>query len=146
MSARELSTARILDATPERVFDAWTDPAKLVLWWRPKGFRNVFHVCEPVPGGEWRFTMHAPDGSAFENRCVFVELERPRRVVIDHLEPMHRFLVTATLAPKGRGTELTFRLTFETAQECARVRALVTDANEQNLDRLENLLKENRRP
>lgn len=142
MSDRELSAVRYLEASPEAVFDAWTDPAKLARWWGPKGFRNTFHRCEPVAGGAWDFTMHAPDGTDFFNKCVFVEIARPGRIVIDHLEPMHRFLVTATFAPKGRGTELTFRQEFETAEECARIAEFVRPANEQNLDRLEAVLKE----
>lgn len=142
MSARATVHVRRLKAPRERVFAAWTDPATLARWWGPKGFTNVNHVCEPVPGGKWDYTMRAPDGASFRNKSVFLEVARPERIVIDHLEPMHRFLIVAAFAEKDGGTELTFTQTFETAEELERIAALVKPANEQNLDRLEEILKE----
>lgn len=142
MSARATVHVRRLKESRAKVFDAWTDPATLARWWGPKGFTNTNHVCEPVVGGRWDYTMHAPDGATFFNRSVFLEIARPERIVIDHLEPMHRFLIVATFADKDGGTELTFTQTFETAEELARIAAIVKPANEQNLDRLEEILKE----
>lgn len=141
MSARATVHVRFLKAPREAVLRAWTDPATLARWWGPKGFRNTNHVCEPRAGGKWDYTMHAPDGTDYLNKSVFVEIS-PERIVIDHLEPMHRFLLTATLTEKDGGTELTFRQEFETAEELARIAVFVKPANEQNLDRLEDILKE----
>lgn len=142
MSGRETVHVRQLAYPREKVFSAWTDGAALARWWGPKGFRNTFHVFDPRPGGKWTYTMHAPDGSDFLNKCVFVDCARPSRVVIDHLEPMHRFLITATFAERGGGTELIFRQEFESAEEFARVGEFVKKANEENLDRLEAVLRE----
>ncbi len=138
-----IATKRRLSAPRERVFDAWTDPAKLARWWGPKGFRNTFHRFEAVAGGTWEYTMHAPDGTDFLNKTVFVELTRPSRVVLDHLEPMHRFTMTFDLAEMNGGTELSLRMVFEDPAEAERVGAFVAAANEENLDRLESVLKEN---
>src|SRR5262249_22745804 len=128
------------DAKPELIWEAWTDPALLARWWGPKGFTNTFHVCEPRKDGEWTYTMHGPDGKNYENRSAFRELVKPERIVIEHIEPMHRFLLTATFEPRGAQTFLTFRMTFDTVEECDRVRSFASEANEQNLDRLETVL------
>lgn len=139
----EIVNTRLLRASCERVFDAWTDPATLARWWGPKGFRNEFRKCEPRSGGEWLYSMFAPDGTETLHRGAFVAVERPRRIVIDHIETMHRFLLTTTFAPKDGGTELVLRMDFEIPEEADRVRAFVLEANEQNLDRLEGVLREN---
>jgi len=137
-----ISTKRLLSAPRERVFGAWIDPSKLARWWGPKGFRNTFHRFEPVAGGTWIYTMHSPDGTDFLNKTVFVELSRPSRIVLDHLEPMHRFTMTIDLAVRDGGTELSLRMEFEDPAEAQRVGAFVAAANEENLDRLESVLKE----
>jgi uncharacterized protein YndB with AHSA1/START domain len=142
VSERAAVAVRFLKAPRAKVFAAWTDPAILARWWGPKGFRTTNHACEPRPGGKWDYTMHAPDGTDFLNKSVFVEVS-PEKIVIDHLEPMHRFRLTATFAEKDGGIELRWRQEFESAEEFARIGAFVKAANEENLDRLEAVLREN---
>jgi uncharacterized protein YndB with AHSA1/START domain len=134
---REIVTKRVFDAPRELLFQAWTDPDHLAHWWGPKGFRNTFHEFDLRPGGEWRFTMHGPDGVDYQNESVFVEIAKPERVVFDHLKPMHKFRVTATFVEQAGKTEVAFRMRFESPAECAKVKGFVVEANEQNLDRLE---------
>lgn len=141
-AANEIVNTRLVPATREQIWEAWTDPALLARWWGPKGFTNTFHVCEPRPDGAWEYTMHGPDGTDYANRSAFRELEQPERIVIEHIEPMHRFLLTATFETRGAQTFLTFRMAFDTVEECERVRMYVPEANEQNLDRLEAVLAE----
>jgi uncharacterized protein YndB with AHSA1/START domain len=132
---REIVTTRVVDAAPEAVHRAWTGPEHLARWWGPKGFTNTFDVFEPRPGGAWRFVMHGPDGRDYENRSVFVELA-PERIVLDHLSGPY-FRATATFDPEDGGTRVTYRMGFETAEECARVKAFAGDKNEELMDRLE---------
>jgi uncharacterized protein YndB with AHSA1/START domain len=139
---RDIVSARVLSAPRERVFAAWTDPALLARWWGPKGFRNTFQEFDPRPGGAWRFVMHGPDGVDYKNKSVFVEILRPERIVFQHLEPMHRFEVTATFAELDGKTKVVFRMRFATAAERDRVKGFVVEGNEQNFDRLEALLAE----
>jgi uncharacterized protein YndB with AHSA1/START domain len=138
-----IATRRHLRAPRERVFDAFTEARLLARWWGPKGFTNTFHQFEPVPGGTWLYTMRAPDGTDFLNKSVFIEVTRPARIVIDHLEPMHRFLFSVDLSPREGGTDLQLSMLFDDPAEAARVGAFVAEANEQNLDRLEAVLREN---
>ncbi|HTJ78837.1 MAG TPA: SRPBCC family protein [Rariglobus sp.] len=137
---REIISARVFDASPDRIFQAWTDPAILALWWGPKGFTNTFHVFEPRPGGDWKFVMHGPDGTDYKNESVFLQIEKPSRIVLDHISSP-RFRVVATFAPEGNKTKLTFRMIFETVDMRERVKGVVIDANEQNFDRLAEQLR-----
>jgi len=137
---REIVTVRVTDAPRERVWRAWTEAEHLARWWGPSGFSNTFDVFDPRPGAEWRFTMHGPDGKDYKNRSVFVEVAPPERIVLDHLSG-HRFRLTATFDGAGGKTRVTFRQTFETAAEYAKVKGFVVDANEQNMDRLEGELR-----
>lgn len=75
----ELSLTRILEASRERVFRAWT--TQLPLWWGPHGM--VTPVCEMDlrPGGIFRTVMRAPDGTEYPTRGVFLEVLAPERIV-----------------------------------------------------------------
>ncbi len=137
---REIVTVRVVDAPREAVWRAWTDAEHLARWWGPNGFTNTFDAFEPRPGGEWRFTMHGPDGKDYKNRSVFVEVAPPERIVFDHISG-HFFRLTGTFDEAGGKTRVTFRQTFETAAECAKVKGFAVDANEQNMDRLAAELK-----
>ena len=133
---REIVTTRVLNAPRELVFKAWTDPDQLVHWWGPKGFTNTFHEFDMRPGGIWRFVMHNPDGVNYQNKSVFVEVVNPERIVFDHVSGP-RFQVVVTFAEQAGKTKLTFRMRFESAAECDKVKAFAVEGNEQNLDRLE---------
>jgi len=135
----EIVSSVLLDATAERVFDAYADGARLARWWGPAGFTNTFHEFEFRPGGRWRFDMHGPNGTNYPNESVFVEVVRPERIVFDHLVAP-RFRMTITLTPRGAQTEMVWRMRHETAAQCERLRGLIVPANEENFDRLGRLL------
>lgn len=79
--------------------------------------------------------MHGPDGTDYQNESVFLALDRPACIVLDHtISP--RFRIVATFVPEATGTRLVFRMIFETAEMCERVKARVGEANEENFDRL----------
>ena len=135
----EIISRRLIAFPRQLVWKAWTDPVHLARWWGPKGFTNTFHQFDLRPGGEWVFVMHGPDGANFDNKSVFVEIVPQERIVFDHLSKP-QFRVTATFEEKAGRTDVTFRMTFKSADECAVLRAFVTKANEQNFDRIEDEL------
>ena len=142
---REILCRRIFEASRERIWKALLDPESLALWWGPSGFTNVFEVFDPRPGGEWRFTMRAPDGSEYPMRKVFVEVKAPERLVFDHPDPTHGHRMSIVLQETGDDkTEVTWNMRFDTAKEAERVRAFVEPANEQNFDRLAAYLENQR--
>lgn len=135
----EFHTSRLIHASPERVYRAFSTPERLAKWWGPQGFSNTFHEFDFKPGGVWRFDMHGPDGKNYPNECMF-EVVTPERIMIRHLATIHRFLLTITLTWEIHGTRLDWRQVFETKEEYEKVRPYVPRCNEENLDRLEAVL------
>jgi uncharacterized protein YndB with AHSA1/START domain len=137
---REVINTRVFNTSRDVLFHAWEDPAQLAQWWGPNGFTNTFYEFNFKAEGTWKFTMHAPGGDEFHNTSIFKEIVKPERIVFLHLLPVHEFLLTATFEELEGKTKLTFRQLFDTAEECQRIKPFITEANEQNLDRLEALV------
>ena len=133
--------SRLVDASAEQVFRAFSEPLRLARWWGPDGFRSSFESFDLRPGGEWRFVMHGPDGSNYPNLCIFRAVCPPSEVVIEHMAEVHHFLLTILFQPQGDKTRVGWRQVFDTPQEKARVAQWVEPANEQNLDRLQAELR-----
>jgi uncharacterized protein YndB with AHSA1/START domain len=132
----EIVSSRVFDASREVVFRAFTDPEVLAQWWGPKGFTNTFHEFDPRPGGAWRFVMRGPDGTEYQITKEFLEVVAPERVVLQHVEPMHRFRMLMTFADEAGKTRLTWRMRFDAVEDAERARGAIVEANEQNFDRL----------
>ena len=81
---REIVFARVVDASRETVFRAWTDPAEIVQWFGPEGMSIETHEIDIRVGGVWRFDMVAPDGTRYGNRMEFLRIERPALLEVDH--------------------------------------------------------------
>ncbi|MDQ3664571.1 MAG: SRPBCC domain-containing protein [Actinomycetota bacterium] len=69
-----------LDASPERIFQALTDPAELVKWWGPSGFTTPEIEIDPRVGGSYRLGMQPPDGELFHLAGEFLEVGPPTRL------------------------------------------------------------------
>lgn len=134
---REIGTTRLIAASPARLFEAFRDPDQLEQWWGPAGFRCTIQEFDFRPGGKCRLVLHGPDGTDYRNEKQFIAVVPAERIAFRHLDPVHAFEMTLTYTPQGAGTLVGWRLVFDSATEAARVRAIVTEANEQNLDRLE---------
>jgi len=130
-----LATERLIAASPSQVFAAFARPELLARWWGPAGFTNTFSHFDFTPGGRWVFVMHAPDGADFANESVFREIVPDTRLVIEHVVAPW-FRLTVTLDAHEKGTRLSWVQEFESPEFAARMRAFVTSANEQVLDRL----------
>ncbi len=141
---REITSTRLFDAHRKLVFRAWSNPELLAKWWGPKGFTNTFHEFEFKPGGTWKFTMHGADGTDYPNRNVFDEIIEPEKIVFTHFQTVHTFQVTATFEAIGNQTKLIFYMLFESAEECKRVKPFVINANEENFDKLEEVINRNK--
>ena len=99
-----VATERMLSASPHDVFAAFAQPELLARWWGPKGFTNTFERFEFETGGQWIFTMHAPDGASYHNESVFREIQPNERIVIEHVvNPWFR--LTVGLTPRESRTQ-----------------------------------------
>lgn len=129
------SHSREIPATPESVFSAIQDPARLARWWGPDGFTNSFHTFEFREDGSWLFTMHGPDGTDYPNQSEFLEIVPHAKVRIRHINLPH-FELSIALAPSATGTRVSWVGIFENPEFAENMRAFLEAANEQNLNRL----------
>lgn len=138
---REMILSREYDAPRDLVFEAWTKPEHIAKWWGPNGFTTTIHEMAVTPGGRWRFIMHGPNGTDYDNRVVYHEVSSPERLVYEHGSDIdddpERFHVTVTFEDLGGRTRVTMRTIFPTAEQ--RQQAISFGADElgkQTLDRL----------
>lgn len=138
---RELVATRSFEAPRELVWAAWTDPVHIARWWGPRGFTNTISQMDVRAGGRWKFVMHGPDGTDFQNEMSYVEVVPPERLVMDHVSgPLFR--LTATFAERDGRTTVTMRMTFASAAERDHTvkRFHADEGLVQNLDKLGDYL------
>lgn len=73
-----LQIRKVIRASPERVFHAWTSPDDLIKWWGPKGVRCISAEIELVVGGQYRIENELPDGTILWISGEFEAIERPQ--------------------------------------------------------------------
>jgi len=77
-----LVVRRVLNATPERAFQAWTSPEHIQQWMRPEpGMVVPLASMDLRVGGKYRIQMKMPDGEFFTAVGVFKEVKPPERLV-----------------------------------------------------------------
>src|SRR5215210_818359 len=111
---REIVLVRVLDATREAVFAAWTDADAFCQWFGPDGFTCTVREMDVRPGGRARFDMVSGDGTVYTNRFDYLEIVPGQRMVLDHGsdadDDPDRFRVTIVLDEQADGkTVLTLR-------------------------------------
>jgi len=119
---REIVLSRVLAAPRERVFQAWTDPAQITQWFGPDGFTVESLECDIRPGGRWRFIYTGPDGTRYDNRMVFLRVEAPFLIEMEHGSDKDddpaRFHVIVTFDSQSDGkTVLTLRQLHPTREQ-----------------------------
>jgi uncharacterized protein YndB with AHSA1/START domain len=72
-----LQLSRTVKATPERVFEAMTDPEQVARWWGPKGFTCPEVTLDPTAGGAYRIAMQPPAGQLFHLVGEYLEVQPP---------------------------------------------------------------------
>jgi hypothetical protein len=84
--------------------------------------------------------MHGPDKGNYQNECVFLKIEKPHLIAWDRLsKPIFRVVATFDDTADGNA-KLIFRMQFATKEECDKIRAFAGEKNEENFDRLEEIL------
>jgi uncharacterized protein YndB with AHSA1/START domain len=142
---REIVITREFDASRELVFNAWTDPEQVVQWWGPRGFTTTIHEMDVRPGGIWRFIMHGPDATDYDNKIVYIEVTKPERLVYSHGSDKEddpgKFHVIVTFAREGDRIGLTLRMLFASVEaRNAMVEFGAVQGGNETLDRLGEFL------
>ena len=77
----DLVLTRVIDAPPEHVFRAWTDPELVKQWFTPPPYLTTHAELDVRPGGSSLVVMRGPDGVDMPNRGVYLEVVENRRLV-----------------------------------------------------------------
>lgn len=106
----QIQLKRRLAATPDEVYDAWTDADSLCQWMLPIVGGHTQAVVDARVGGRYRIEMFGL-GSQHPQQGEYVRLERPRLIEFTWIaDPAlaQRSIVTVELAPAGDAeTDLT---------------------------------------
>lgn len=133
-------SSRVLNFSVVKVYEAFSNPIHLRNWWGPNGFNNTIHEFDLQAGGKWLLTMHGADGVNYENESVFdvvhayqlVSWKRISKPLFD-MELVFDKLDVNT-------TKFSFRMFFQSEDECQKMKAFISEKNEENFDRLEKVL------
>jgi uncharacterized protein YndB with AHSA1/START domain len=79
--AEPIRVERVLRATREDVFAAWTDPARLRAWFGPPGSPVLQLDGDLEPGGAYRLVLADPRGGERVLEWTFREIDPPSRLV-----------------------------------------------------------------
>ena len=105
-----LTLKRRLNAPPARVYQAWTDPQKMMRWYAPAGAQTLAAETDARVGGRFRVLMRTADGQDHDVSGVYREVVRDEKLVFTwqwRSKPEWESLVTITLKADGDGTILT---------------------------------------
>ena len=108
----ELVITRAFDAPRALVFKAWTEPARLVRWWGPQGFKTPSCKMDVREGGAWRICMRSPEGTDHWVQGVFREIVEPERLAFtwawedDEGKPGHQTVVAVNFTEQAGKTRL----------------------------------------
>ena len=114
---REIVLTRLFDAPRKMVWEAWTDPEQVGLWWGPKGFTTTIEEMDVRVGGVWRQVMHGPDGTDYPNKSIFTDVVPYERLGYKLSGgkkggPAAQFEAKATFEDEGGKTRLMLRMVF----------------------------------
>ncbi|AUH34602.1 SRPBCC family protein [Paracoccus tegillarcae] len=106
----DLTISRHINAAPEKLWRAWTEPELLKQWFAPKPVEVTKAEMDPRPGGICNIVMRLPDGTEMDSPgCVLVAEPGRKLVFTDSLGPDFRpadggfMTAIILLEPEGDG-------------------------------------------
>ena len=107
-----LTLKRRINAIPEKVYAAWTDPEKIAQWFGPSHVKagSVQAEIDLRVGGRYRISFESEDGEYSQVGGVYREVTPNARVAFSwawYTTPERESQVTVSLQPDGGGTLLT---------------------------------------
>lgn len=83
----DVRVARLIDATPQEVFDAFTDPdGQEALYGQDDPGWVVRSQCDLRVGGAWTVDFGPSARELYRHRHVFEVIDRPRRLIVSTTE------------------------------------------------------------
>ena len=142
-SERELVITRRFDAPARLVFEAWTKPALLKLWWAPKSMGKSLITCDIDlrPGGSYRFEFGQGSAVSMAFFGKYLEVTPPSRLVWTNEESDDGGSVTTlTFEEKDGKTLLVMHELYPTKEALDATMAGFGDGMAETLGQLDELL------
>ena len=111
--------SRVIDASRELVFTAFTEVRHLSRWWGPEGFTTTTRCFEFRVDGAWDFVMHGPDGTDYQEWITWTAIAPPERITLLHGEfrdDPNAFESVLTFEADGDKTRIELRTVFPTKE------------------------------
>jgi uncharacterized protein YndB with AHSA1/START domain len=105
-----LTLKRRLNAAPEKVYAAWTDPAQIVRWFGPDSGKVSRAETDVRAGGRYVVVFNTEDGEEHHVSGTYREVVANERLVFTwawRSTPERESLVTVVIKPDGAGALLT---------------------------------------
>jgi uncharacterized protein YndB with AHSA1/START domain len=111
---RELELTRLLEAAPEKVYRAWTEPELVKRWFAPRPWTTPHVELDVRPGGGLLFVLRSPEGEDMPHRGVYLEVVPGKRLVWTDAysrawEPSGKPFFTAILTFEDEGGRTRYR-------------------------------------
>ena len=143
-AGRVLTIRRLFNAPPAIVFDAFTDPRRMLQWLGPRDYPATHVETDLRVGGKWRACLDsAATGEKLWHGGVYQEIVPGKRLAFtfawddENGRPGNETLVHIAFEERANKTLMTFRQSiFETVESCEGHQGGWTSA----FDRLEELL------
>ena len=105
-----LTLKRHLNAAPEKVYAAWTDPQKLIKWFGPDSGAVERAETDVRTGGRYTVVFFTEDGEEHHVSGLYREVVQNEKLVFTwawRTMPERESLVTVLIRPDGDGSMLT---------------------------------------
>jgi uncharacterized protein YndB with AHSA1/START domain len=141
-SERELVITRTFNGPARIVFEAWTKPELLKLWWAPKstGISLLSCVADVRVGGRYRFEFGHGASKTMAFFGSYIEVTPPSRLVWTNEESDDGAVTTLTFEEKGGKTLLVMQEVYPSKEALDRSLAGMEGGMTETFAQLDELL------
>ena len=137
---KSILSKRIINASVEHLYHAYSNPDILIQWWGPHGFSNRFNEFNFVENGLWDYHMIDENGKEYHNQSIFKTILPNSKIIANHISaPLFEFEIDF-IKITDKQTEVQFKMNFEDEVVYNALKDYVPEKNEENFDRLETIL------
>jgi uncharacterized protein YndB with AHSA1/START domain len=115
--------SRTFDAPRELMWKAWSERARLMEWFGPKGFKMPAAKMDFRPGGSFHYCLAAPNGDEMWGKFIYREIVSPEKIVL--VNSFSDETGAITRHPMSATWPLEMLSTFTLAEEYGRTTARV---------------------
>ena len=141
-SERELVVTRTFNGPARIVFEAWTKPELMKLWWAPKSSGVPLLSCEMDVrvGGGYRLAFGKDAASSFAFFGKYLEVDPPSRLVWTNEESEDASVTTVTFEEKDGQTLLVLHERYPSKEALDEAIAGMADGMPEQFEQLDALL------